>query len=283
MTSKRDAARTAASMALRTRMRAKVGLTSPVNPFDACARLNVEVRFANIPSMEGMLATSPRLTIIVSGLRPSGRQAFTCAHELGHLVLNHGAVVDDLSGSTVEFQQDDLDEFAADTFAAFFLMPKTAVQSAMSDRGIDPARCEPARILELAQWFGVGFATMVNHLRFGLSLITFSRHQELRRLRPKKLREEVLGAPCSGLTVVDRWWTKPNVDVRCGETVWFTDGLASAPMEMETPPGGGSVVVAAGAGVHSVTLRAGGNLAIRAMRADYEGRSIYRYLPEDDE
>lgn len=284
-----DVARHAVAMALRVRQRAGLGLSAPANPFDACASLNVEVRFANIPSMEGMLARRPRLTIIVSSVRPAGRQAFTCAHELGHLVLDHQSTVDDVIDLMTEgepgYRQDDLDEYAADQFAAFFLMPKTAVMAALRDRGIDPERCPESDLFHVAAWFGVGFSTLAAHLRFGVQVISQTRYEALRRMRPQTIRRDILGAECTGLAVLDARWQRAAVDVRVGDVVWLPRGSERTVTDLNVEPGprGGVVLRADRPGAYSVASPDTGTVQVRVMRQEYEGRSIFRFLEEADD
>ena len=64
--------------------------------YDLAETLGIEVRFADIPSMEGMLYCNPDPAIIVSSLRLPGRRAFTCAHELGHFHSGDGTTIDEL-------------------------------------------------------------------------------------------------------------------------------------------------------------------------------------------
>ena len=278
--------RSATSMALRTRQKAGIGLTEPVNPFDLCSTLNVEVRFADIASMEGMLARNPRLTVIVSSARPPGRQAFTCAHELGHLVLDHASTVDqacELTESGLALSQADHEEVAADQFAAFLLMPKTAVTAALRDRGLDPTTCDPADLFALASVFGVGWITLIAHLRMGLRLISHDRYVALRRIRPSKLRAQLLGQDCSGLVVVNSHWRRPFIDTVVGDSVWFPDGRVATQLPTESPEPGGILVTPDEPGTHQLETQHATPLAIRTMPAGYAGRSLYRYLPPADD
>lgn len=280
-----EVARNAMSMALRVRQRAGLGLSASANPFDACASLNVAVRFANIASMEGMLARRPRLTIIVSSVRPPGRQAFTCAHELGHLVLNHQSTIDDVKDLMTEvgYRQDNIEEYAADRFAAFFLMPKTAMMAALRDRELDPEHCAPAHLLSLAVWFGVGFSTLTTHLRFGLELISQGRYEAIRRIRPQALRREMLGQDCPGLVVLDEAWRRSTVEVLVGDVVWVPRGEVVTDLTQTAAPKGGTLLVAARPGVYGVATRLHGTLQVRCMRKGFEGRSIFRYLAEEND
>ena len=70
--------------ALRVRTRAGLGLEEAVCVYDLAEHLGIEVRFTDIPSMEGMYYLASEPSIILSSLRPPGRRVFTCAHELGH-------------------------------------------------------------------------------------------------------------------------------------------------------------------------------------------------------
>ena len=89
--------------ALRMRKNAGYRLDEAICVYDLAETLGIEVRFADIPSMEGMLYCNPDPAIIVSSLRPSGRRAFTCAHELGHFQAGDGTTVDDLVGGSEKF------------------------------------------------------------------------------------------------------------------------------------------------------------------------------------
>ena len=80
----------ALTTALRIRQRANVPLTDAICIFDFVERNGIdEVHFFNIPSLEEVYWKQAR-KIIVSSLRPPGRQGFNCAHGFGHQVFGHG-------------------------------------------------------------------------------------------------------------------------------------------------------------------------------------------------
>ena len=56
--------------------------------------------------------SNPRINIFISSLRPTGRQHFTCAHELGHHIFNHGMKIDELVSKKESSYNDD--EFLVD-------------------------------------------------------------------------------------------------------------------------------------------------------------------------
>lgn len=55
---------------------------SPICVYKLCERLNIRVQFKAIASMEGMYVAGDSPQIYLSSLRPLGRRAFTCGHEL---------------------------------------------------------------------------------------------------------------------------------------------------------------------------------------------------------
>src|SRR6266567_4234154 len=93
MEQRRSLVMDAADAALRMRQSAGLGIWTPMCIYDVAEELGLEVRFVDISSMEGMYCKTATPLILVSSLRPSGRQAFTCAHELGHHIYKHGCAV----------------------------------------------------------------------------------------------------------------------------------------------------------------------------------------------
>ena len=159
-------ARKATAEALRTRVRAGYGLDAPVCVYDLAGRLGVEVRFFDLPSMEGVYYNSPKPHIVLSSLRPAGRRAFTCGHELGHHSRGDGTCLDEIVEQWVR-PRFDPKEFYADCFAGALLMPKTAVERAFALRKWAISDCTPDQVYAISNYFGVGYVTLVHHLSRG--------------------------------------------------------------------------------------------------------------------
>ncbi len=86
-------------------------------------------------------------------------------------------------------------------------MPKLAVLKAFATRGITTATASPLDMYRVASLFGVGYATLVQHLTRTLSVLSGSRAAELLKTTPKKIREQILGASTAGaLHLVDSKW-----------------------------------------------------------------------------
>src|SRR3989442_233526 len=74
-----------------------IGLAEGLCPYDLAIKLQIKVCFTEAPSLEGMYSPDPRPAIILGAERPAGRRRFTCAHEIGHHVFQHGCRIDELT------------------------------------------------------------------------------------------------------------------------------------------------------------------------------------------
>ena len=153
--------------------------------------------------------------ILISSQRPLPRKTFTCAHELGHHLFDHGWKVDSLEEMTRS--QRDPQEFLVDCFAGFLLMPPMAVRYAFTLRGWTPATATPYQIFTIACSFGVGYNTLTDHMVYALKLITAVKAKELKRFTPKTIRQKLLGeSAVNPLMIVDEKWLSKTIDVEVG-------------------------------------------------------------------
>ena len=81
--------RQAVRKALALRQRVGVGPSQAVNPYQVAKQLGIETWFLDAPTLEGMYIAGSPGQIFISSQRPLGRQAMTCAHELGHFEFGH--------------------------------------------------------------------------------------------------------------------------------------------------------------------------------------------------
>lgn len=270
-------ATTAVHAAARVRARLAIGATDTVCPFDIAASLSVNVWFVNGPTLEGIFTPDPNPTIVVSSLRPQGRQRFTCAHEIGHFVFEHGERVDEQSPA-----RRSPEEFVADRFASALLMPKLCVLDAFKRWRIDVRSVSPMDLFCVAQDLGVGYATLVEYLYRTLKIVDDHQKRELLRWKPKEIREEILGSSSpNDIFVVDhRWGTRP-VDVqqqdrlRIPATATCTGGI----LEREEA----TMIRASSAGTATIEITGGRNIVVRIRKREYAGLSRYRHMEDEDE
>lgn len=289
----KDLAQDALAAARRVRINAHRPTELPICIFDTIEesyRDELDLRFKAAPSLEGLyikgdVAADKSAIVVVSSLRPSGRQRLTAAHELGHHVFGHGSSVDEVreSGESGEFEPN---EFIATQFASYLLMPKLGVLKAFVDRGVDVRKATPKQMLAVSSQFGVGYATLTKHLCYTLRELPNAHAAALTNIAPKKLREEILGYAATGdLMLVDEHWIGRAIDLAVGDH-------AVLPIDTKVE---GAAVRRIGSRLHGDIYQghtpgrarvenAAIGLAsyVRVCRAGYQGRSMFRHLEDDD-
>lgn len=290
MPSTTELARQALVAARRVRVASRTSAETPICIFDLVQGTygdQIDLRFQAAPSMEGLYVRGegePSL-IIVSSLRPSGRQRFTCAHELGHHEFGHGTSLDELASD--DEQRFDPKEFLADSFASFLLMPKLAVLKALAGRGINAATASPIEIYRVASLFGVGYATLLQHLSRTLNLMPPSRAAELRKTSPKKIREQILGGATTGtLHLVDTHWSGRAVDVQVGDQLLLPTSttVEGDKITLHNRREDGDLYEAVQPGISRIEHPPSGMANyVRVARAEFEGRGMFRHEEDCDE
>lgn len=285
--------RTAVRAALEVRQRLSIHRTKPICVFDVADRLGIEVKFRAEKSLNGMFFKLDPPVILVSAHRPPGRQAFTCAHEIGHCQLGHGTRVDKYTENHSHSVEKDEDEQAADVFAANLLMPRPAVNAAFESRGWTPGNCDPIQIYTVATYLGVGYETLLRQLWMTLKILTKEKANALLKFTPKQIRRSILGTDDSAhLVVADREWDAGAVAIDL-----FTTDKVILPPDIEIEGDNvlidrtiseGAVAVAQRPGICRVQTKDGRwNAFIRVSRrfdrhCTYIGRSIFRHDEDPD-
>jgi Zn-dependent peptidase ImmA (M78 family) len=219
-------AREANEKAAEVRDELGIAYNAPLCVFDACARLDppVRVQFVDI-SMEGLYVRSKRPLIQVSALRPLPRRVTNCAHELGHHVFGHGSTIDELQEESAANSALNPNEFLANAFAGFFLMPLLAVRRAFTLRGWRPETATAEQCFVVACSLGVGQETLIQHMAFGLRIISATQAQALLRTRLPAIRRGLLGEHAAErLLVIDRHHAMPTADTEVGTHVLLPAG-----------------------------------------------------------
>lgn len=273
------------AMATALKLRCSLGykLEQPLCIFDLIEKHQIETRFAPIRSLEGMYSREGQ-AIILSSLRPAGRQRFTAAHELGHHIFEHGTRADELADCADTTSPD---ERLANLFAGYLLMPRVAVSHAFHVRGLSPQSALPRHFYQIAGLFGVGYETLVKHMEMSLDLLTPERSTHLQRTTPAKIRSEISGETgIHDLFLADRHWLGRPIDLRVGDAVLVSnDCLIDLPrLSIKDLPEGRRLYIAEQPGIVRLT-DAGNDWAafIRICRRDYEGRSLYRHQEAADD
>jgi Zn-dependent peptidase ImmA (M78 family) len=268
--------------AITTRAKAKLDQSGPICIYELCEMLGVTVRFNNI-NMEGMYQRGAPPRIHLSARRPLARRAYNCAHELGHHMFGHGSSIDELREDAKEHPWEDPKEFLADVFAGFTLMPTIGLRRAFTVRSWTPETATPAQMFLIACDFGVGYATLLTHLSFGVNMISRSRAAALQRVTPKTLRAELLGAfALDPLIVADRHRARPTLDAEVKTLLLLPSGTeaSSAGLAFEHDFANGRLFRAVRPGIVQVTAD-GWAAFVRVAPAAYVGLARYRHLEAD--
>ena len=271
--------------ALRLRGGAGFALDQAICVYDLAERLGIEVRFADIPSMEGMYYRASEPAIILSSLRPSGRRTFTCAHELGHHSNGDGTSVDQLVEKTRR-SEFDAKEFAANCFAGALLMPRMALHRAFALREWDIQECTPGQIYTVSNYFGVGYSTLVQHMHSGLRLLRDAHAAALLKVSPRKAQALALGWESQHIVwIVDQHWTGRAIDVEMSDLV-FVQGrptLEGDCLAQVQDVRDGRLFSARQPGIGKFCNGGGWSAFVRVSRRAFAGRSIFRHLEEGDD
>ncbi len=287
MISRAQLAKQALSSSLRVRSAAGFQPWEPICVYDLAQALGIEVFFVDIPSLEGVYWRQSKPTILLPAERPAGRQHFNCAHELGHHTFDHGSKIDEVPENPALARYKDSEEFLADCFAGFLLMPKTAVVKGFSVRGLNPCVPTPVDILTVAGWLGVGYSTLVQQMRWSLKLITATRATELLKVSPKAIKRQIIGREVSeNLIVVDKHWVGRPIDIQVGDLILVSPDVVNEATAIVPAgdAGNGKLFVGNTPGISRLfSSNSEWSAYVRVSRRNYVGRGMYRHLEEADE
>jgi hypothetical protein len=276
----------AMNAAIEVRMKLRLGLEKPICVYDECENLGLSVWFQDVPSMEGLYLpdAQPRPAIVVSSLRPAGRQSMTCGHELGHHQFGHGEQWDELTEAREEARKSQPEEFLVDVFSAMLHMPKLAVCKAAALRAINLKSCPPVDIYRLSRLFGVGYSSFIIHANKTLDVVPSDRATELLKHRPLDIRSEILGDRCEGeIVIANELWLDRPIDLQIGDYVVTpahstAEGDSVEVIKESTRRRIFQAVVPGISRIQNATLD--WSVYVRVSRKNYSGRAPYRFDKE---
>ncbi len=274
--------RQAMDAATAARSRAGVSQFGPVDPVDLATKLNVKVVYMGA-SMEGFYFKGPPPRILLSSLRPVPRRTFTCAHELGHHWFGHGSTMDELKEDERSDSQKP-EEVLANAFAAFLLMPSVSVRGAFARRGCTVATASSEIFFAISCEFGVGYATLINHVRYTLRDLSSSQASQLLKDTPQKIRRRMIGDGFDALLVIDRFARSRAFELEQGGAVLLpTNIIVSGEALTKLGEASGQVLYRAArrGSVSLVGMEQPSMLGV--LPKEYRGAAAYRFLEDPDE
>lgn len=273
--------------ALEVRQRLQIDKSSPAVPFEVAPQLGAQVWLRDASTYDGVYSEGAPPAIVLSSLRPLGRTAFTCAHEIGHHVFRHGARIDEVLDPDKPGEHQAPEEHIANAFAAHLLMPRSAVVHGLEARKLDPRALTPTDVLALSSWLGVGYGTLVTHMAYQLRLIRPVDVSRLTSHEPARIKVAI--APdCHGtqeVVLADRAWSGRPIDCRLDDFVCLPADCTVDGQRLALAYRGsqGDVFRATSVGRAICSLADGWTAPVRVWRRGKVGRALYIYDEEDND
>jgi len=269
------------------RSRHGFSLEAAIDPIELISREGLETRYIAGPSLEGAyISNTVPPSILLTSLRPRGRKAFTASHEFGHHLLGHGTRIDEyVNEANSECMSEE--EQMADAFAGALLMPELAVYKQAAIRGYKLGDLTRHEAYKLSCQFGVGYSTLVNQLCFGYHILSHDQRETLNSVRPKQIKAELgMNADGGECVWVDQHWNGISIDLNIGDTLLSETSLLHHPLlsiqgssDAEAEP---FKYKATKSGVSQVSSICGWQAFLRVSPPAFEGRAMYRFLPEEE-
>jgi Zn-dependent peptidase ImmA (M78 family) len=118
--------------------------------------------------------------ILVNSKHSLGRQHFTIAHELYHLFIQENFYPHQCYTGT--FNKKNREEYNADCFASYFLMPESGILELIPDNELSSKTISLQTILKLEQYFSVSRASILVRLKM-LKLLSTTQYDMLKNYK----------------------------------------------------------------------------------------------------
>ena len=179
--------------AARTLVRLGIDQSQPIDIFKIIQDEGIWLMFQPLKHLYGFYLNEGKVAgIVINSKHPIQLQRYTAAHEYAHHILKHIESFDDSVYIERADSISNLQELAADTFAAYFLMPEQLVNTLLNRMGLlrigRPLRGD--EIYRLSLDLGASFRATVNHLQT-LKKITLEEAENLRQASLQQIKAQV--------------------------------------------------------------------------------------------
>lgn len=180
-----------------------------IDVFEAIGELDIPLVFKPLTTALGLCLPAPVRGIMITTRRGLHVQRFTAAHELGHIVLEHRGSIDREileRGPLAPTGGRDLQEVAADAFAAEFLLPRWLYRHHIRTQGwtVSGHLRNPDVVYQLALRMGASYEAtcwgLVSH-----QILPQGEVDLLRKAEVKKLKSQLGGDFRPGNSWSDVW------------------------------------------------------------------------------
>jgi Zn-dependent peptidase ImmA (M78 family) len=217
-----------------------------VDVFDAIRRAGIVLNVRPLPRLFGAYLAQPDapVGILINADLDETTRRHTAAHELGHHFFRHATTVDgDLDQILSRKQQWPMPELLAEAFAAWFLMPRRAVQRAMERLEVTRVH-DPLEVYQIALLLGTSYRGTVRHL-YNLRLATSAQAEAWTAVPVGKLKDQLDRQPVargdrrSNVWLLDHRFHGHCIEAERGDRliVQLPPPRGSAGWQLMTPPG----------------------------------------------
>jgi hypothetical protein len=140
----------------------------------------------------------------------------------------------------------------------------------------------------IACQLGVGYSTLVKHMRWSLNIISLAQMTDLLAIPPKEIRRAVLGFSTPGhMVVAGTDWRNVAIDLEVGDIAVLPHhtGLNGRSAKIVGHSEYGAVIEGVHPGLTQALMEQDQTWSamIRVSRKHYTGRGAYRHLEDPDE
>lgn len=218
-----------------------------IDVFDALTRMGLKLMFRPLQGCAALYlpaALGGRPGAIVHAGHPLATQRYSAGHEGGHHVFDHGGQIDRDSEPRLTGRELGPLEKLAEAFAAWFLMPPEAAETAMGRLGLE-AIATPADAYALSLRLGTSYEAMCVHLP-SLRLVKEPVASEWMKVPLRDVKQELSDEPPPGGWRNDVWAVNAGdasavLVVRAGDRLLLDCPGATV---TESPPGATCSVLA---------------------------------------
>lgn len=193
-------------LALQQRVTSGAGL---IDVFETITELDIPLVFKPLTSALGFCLPAPLKGIMVTTRRGLHIQRFTAAHELGHVILEHRGSIDREileRGPLAPSAGRDLQEVAADAFAAEFLLPRWLYRHHVQSQGwsVNGHLRNPDIVYQLSLRMGASYEATCWGL-LGHQILPQGEVDVLRKATVAQMKSRLGGAFKPGNSWADVW------------------------------------------------------------------------------
>jgi hypothetical protein len=191
------------------------------------------------------------------------------------------------SGSSTH-RTNDIEEYTADVFSSFLLMPPALMRKMMAIGFINNENPSARQLYRLSTCLDVSYSGLLTHLSENLKIIPHCTVEMLAKIKLSSIREEIVGEAATGSRVleVDKAIPFNALFAETGDLLCLSDFSSEQLLKFcaKEQAVGRGLWRFIRAGSFQLIAPPGNVLVVHIRRSDFTGRACFQYLedPDDD-